>query len=195
MRESFPQLQAGDTLSAGYLNRMAGAVGRVVRFSPQQGYHGGALMTDIKVPPFSQADFIVTAETDAASRLYTIRRKVYDGTTSMWSQDNDNWELDATPKVVRLLIGDPVSAYWDELRGAFIPTWVPTRRKAKITNTGGIVMGGSGTVTFMKNGGLTSWTETAQYNHVYADNLDDGQNVFVQFYYDENAWVIEIPWC
>lgn len=95
------------------------------RMAEQRGHGYGVGPNNL--PPFNQRTFVVTAEgCDGNASLFTIKPRYW--SSDAWASDSDNQGecLDPTDVGINLAVGDVLTAFWDDQRGAWIPINVVT---------------------------------------------------------------------
>lgn len=80
-------------------------------------------------------------------------------------------------------------------RWYIIPDHHLMRRKGVVTQSGGITVGGSGTVTIYLAGVSTSWTVTAHLNWMATEDISENKKVIVEYFPDEAKWVVTNAEC
>lgn len=80
-------------------------------------------------------------------------------------------------------------------RWYIIPDNHMVRRKGVVTQSGGIAVGGSGTVTIYLAGASTSWTVTAYLNWMASEGVNENSKVLIEYFPDEAKWVITNAEC
>lgn len=151
MRERFPNKRPGDALTAAHVNDLSSVARRFARFKGGGGLyarHSDSFFSISSAPPFNQGTLFVYALPTDVPNLYGVRTRFYNHTSNEWETDaNSDYELDSSDFGAKLLIGDLITGYWNDQRGAFIPCWVPTDRMGIITEALGIGTGSSGEIT------------------------------------------------
>lgn len=156
MFEIFPQKQPGDSLSADHVNRLSRVASQQEALVLGGNAHGLDNRTQ-PFPPFRQGTFYVTDDPDdessgsgssqsisssgsvinppgVRSDLYEIRPRYYDHTVKQWFIDETKgpWDLDAGGLGLSLSVGDVVTAWYDQQRGA----WIPVQGSSSSTASG-----------------------------------------------------------
>ena len=136
MREIFPQKRKGDSLGAGHVNRLSDVATRFSRSRPgtnQYGRHSDGGFYSASLSPGLQLPLIVSALSTTAvtgvtdandSGYYLVKQRYYNFDTNAWvTDDSGQWVLDATEGSGELLaVGDKVTGFWTDQRGAFLLT-------------------------------------------------------------------------
>jgi len=129
MHENFPSKKPGDALSARHINDLGRVFGRLSRISGtnQDIRQSGSTISVASSIPWEQHIVIISnlkinaGDTDD-SGLYLVQIRYYSFDDAEWkTDDSKEWILDTTSFTVIYKVGDKVVAYWDELRGAYVP--------------------------------------------------------------------------
>lgn len=126
MRETFPEKQVGDQLSASHLNRISAVCRRVSSLVPGSytSSRDGATTID---PPFSQSPVIINTIVDADAGSYTIFLRYYNHADSVWITNEDTeYELDVSETSETFIVGEKLVAMWQPQRDKFIPASAPS---------------------------------------------------------------------
>lgn len=119
MRETFRHKKRGDHLFHQEVNRLFDSAQRAVLRRPGSNVlsHYGVEAT---FDPWHQS--IAEISEALGAGLYRCKLRYYDADAGAWASQDDEWDLDAHDLGLSFSVGDRVPAFWDDQRGAFIPT-------------------------------------------------------------------------
>ena len=121
--EKFPEVHAGEPISAARANREGAVLERLANLVPGSnlsGGHGGSSVHIEGEPSVVLAVLKVTAVVAGSVCKGVLRQ--YSFQTALWSDGTKEWLIDAGATGTELGVGELVLAYYDRKRGAFVPT-------------------------------------------------------------------------
>ncbi len=129
MRETFPEKNAGEPLSAEHINKLSSVASRFGSISGSSGTnirHGESVVSISSPPIWNQHIVEVSnkkingADTED-SGLFLVKFRWYSFDDAEWKTDDKEFELDATELTTKLELEDKLVAFWDQQRGMFVP--------------------------------------------------------------------------
>ncbi len=134
MSEKFPTKKPGDSLEAQHVNDLSGEARSVAGFSVSGGLSmsRGKNFISIHGPPrwkqyvFEISNLKVNDDDTDDSGMYLGKVRYFEFSetkyTGEWKTDDEQeWELDASGLGVSFSVGDKLVAWWDAQRGMFVP--------------------------------------------------------------------------
>jgi len=171
MSSKFPELRKGQMPSRQHFNRINNAAQRFTNIFDRNGD-----LVGYRLPPWHQLVLEVTEEgVNGEDDWYYGKIILYSFTDDEWKdEETQEWLIDvgAFGDNEVLITGDRVTCFWDRQRGAFIPTYCPDIRWAKLNED--LVVGGSAGVSIYNGGPTVSdLTDTGRDITVGAPPLQD----------------------